>query len=97
MTGEIKMAKFKIGDLIEAVHFDGATGKLLLPSKIYRISKVATEEGCDGYLLTLEGEYIDGKLLKAYSRRFKLHNRRLSSPGDLEYEEIMEFERLVNG
>ena len=90
-------SKFKVGDLIEAIEFDGATGRLLVPGKIYRVSVVAVVGDRDKEgLLTLDGERnMSDEPLRAYDRRFILHN--LEKMDASEYEEIMEFERLVNG
>ncbi len=89
------MTKFKVGDLVVATQFDGATGEYLSPDKIYRVLSIEKEH--TNCLLTLEGEITNsGDPLKAYDRRFILHNSQKMDAAT-EYEEAMEFDRLVNG
>jgi len=75
------MAKFKIGDHVKCIDFDGATGRLVV-SNVYRNG--------DDFIR------INGENYGAYASRFVLADI-VTQNAAAEYEEAMEFERLVNG
>jgi len=91
------MTKFKVGNLIRAIELDGLTGRYLLPNKIYRVATIGEINSKQGHLITLDGLYEkNGEPVRAYDRRFELYLE-TSYDAVTEYEEVMEFDRLVNG
>jgi len=91
------MSKFKVGDLVVAMQFDGPTGRYLVPNKVYRVAIIGEINSAEGHLLTLDGLYNNGEPVRAYDRRFELYISSKMDDAASEYEEAMEFDRLVNG
>jgi len=82
------MAKFKIGDRVKCIDFEGATGLNL--RELGDVPLVVSDIYRDN-----DKDFISVNSVNAYASRFVLE----VMPHDLavEYEETMEFERLVNG
>ena len=86
------MAKFKIGDRVKCIDFEGATGIYLreLGDVPLVVTDVCMQSG-DDFI------YVNGGIDGAYEERFVLEEDIVSHDFAAEYEETMEFERLVNG
>ncbi len=87
------MTKFKIGDWVECINFDGATGTFFTPSTAYQITAIGTLDRSlesRGRLLYFDG-ILDGlgELSGAYSERFipSIHFR---DEVEDEYDDIIE-------
>ncbi len=89
------MAKFKIGDRVKCIDFEGATGEYLreLGDRPLIVSDVYIQN--DDVFISVNGG--TGMYDGAYQKRFVLEDDIVTHDPAAEYEEIMEFERLVNG
>ncbi len=94
------MSEFKIGDLVECINFEGASGKLFSPNTAYQIKDIIGPLGVNGRRLLcfniLDLEELNG----AYSYRFIPFCPKKTSNID-EYDDIIEaqniYKFLVNG
>ena len=89
------MAKFKIGDRVKCIDFEGGTGFLL--RELGDVPLIVT----DVYRYNNEDFIcVNGRSRHPYGatpKRFVLEDDIVPHDPAAEYEETMEFERLVNG
>ena len=96
------MTKFKIGDWVECINFEGAIGEFFAPSIAYQINKIDLSHG-RRQLISLDGvNDYSGKLVKAFSYRFIPFIRNRNFENDYnEYNDVIEaqdiYKSLIDG
>ena len=90
------MTKFKIGDCVKCINFDGSAGReilLLYGGSPIIVTDVYVDYGID--FICINGT-TDRNRWGVYAKRFEFAETETQLDAT-EYEETMEYERLING
>lgn len=90
--------RFVVGDFVECIDFEGATGARFKPGQAYEVTKVVySDDGGDDFIF-LNNEHLR-PFSGAYPYRFKLIQRPYIPMGepDMNLDEILAAQELVNG